>query len=138
MRDVEQYFDAIDSALTRSSAQEVEASYTPLSRTSGIVDGVLYFADGSRLEFTELVHIVNRKPMKTLYRYQYIRGGEGIFRYDNALHHPNLLNFPHHKHVGRKKIPATAPTLSQVLDEVSVLMNRIDGAVPSSRKRRRP
>jgi len=121
MQDIEQYFDVIESVVTHSGAEDVEVTYTPLSRTSGMVNGVLYLANGSRLEFSELVYIINRCPVKQFYRYQYVRAGEAVFRYDNAAHHPDLLNFPHHKHVGREKLPATEPTLSQVLEEVASL-----------------
>lgn len=122
MRDIEQYFDVIESVLTHSGAWDVEVTYTPLSRTSGIVNGVLYLANGSRLEFSELVYIVNRYPVKQFYRYQYIRAGEAVFRYDNAAHHPDLTNFPHHKHVGPRKLPAIEPTLSHVLEEIASLL----------------
>ena len=91
-------------------------------RTSGMVNGILYLVNGSRLEFSELVYIINRCPVKQFYRYQYIRAGEAVFRYDNAAHHPGLPNFPHHKHVGRRKLPAIEPTLSQVLEEIAALL----------------
>ncbi|HIE28115.1 TPA: hypothetical protein EYP66_12585 [Candidatus Poribacteria bacterium] len=42
MRDIEQYFDVIESVLTHSGAEDVEVTYTPLSRTSGMVNGALY------------------------------------------------------------------------------------------------
>lgn len=60
--------------------------------------------------------------MKLSYRYQYIKGKQPVFRYDNAPHHPTILTFPHHKHVGKKIVAASEPTLHQVLDEIVDLM----------------
>ncbi len=106
-------------------------------RTHGTVDGVLYFHDGSRLEFTEVVALQNRRPVKQVYRYSYVRADKEEFRYDNAAHHPRLLNFPHPKHVGRKKLPATEPTLSQVMEKVTALLRTAAPAPPTAPKRRR-
>ena len=79
----------------------------------------------------------HRRPIKLFYRYQYIRTGKAIFRYDNAPHHPNLPNFPHHKHVGGRKLPATKPTLSQILDEVIALLGEGVDVPPAPKRRRR-
>jgi hypothetical protein len=51
-----------------------------------------------------------------------MRGDQTVFRYDNADHHRRIKTFPHHKHVGRKVVAATKPTLKQVLDEIMALM----------------
>ncbi len=37
MRDIEQYFDVIESVVAHSGAEDAEVTYTPLSRTSGMV-----------------------------------------------------------------------------------------------------
>jgi hypothetical protein len=137
VRDIEQYFDFIESVLAHSGAEDVEVTYTPLSRTSSMVNGVLYLANGSRLEFSELVYMVHYRPVKQFYRYQYVRGDEAVFRYDNAAHHPDLSNFPHHKHVGEERLPATEPTLSQVLEEVTALMGEAAKMPSQTPKRRR-
>jgi Family of unknown function (DUF6516) len=103
------------------------------------MDGTLYFADGSRLEFTERIWIEHARPVKRDYRYQYVRAQVAIFSYDNAPHHPQLLGFPHHKHVGRKTMPASEPTLKQVLTEVtSMLPTALDLPQREPQRRRRP
>jgi uncharacterized protein DUF6516 len=137
MRNVLQYFDIIASVAEHSGAESGEVEFDQVDQTTGTVDGVLYFYDGSRLEFTEAIAIERRRPVKRLYRYQYVSAGEAVFRYDNAPHHPNLVNFPHHKHVGREKLPATEPTLSQVLDEVAALLYEATDTPPPAPKRRR-
>lgn len=87
MRTVTQYFDLIASIAERSGAASVEVEFDQIDQVSGIVDGTLYFYDGSRLEFTERVNIQERPPVKSIYRYQYVRAGEAVLRYDNASHH---------------------------------------------------
>ncbi len=137
MRDVYQYLDLIAGLIERSGAESAELDFDPADHTSGTVDGVIYFYDGSRLEFTEVVIIEQRRPVKQFYRYQYVRGEEAILRYDNAPHHQGLSNFPHHKHTGRSILPVLEPTLKQVLDEVTDLLSGSDGGVSATPKRRR-
>ncbi|MCI0391200.1 MAG: DUF6516 family protein [Acidobacteria bacterium] len=98
MRDVYQYFDLIAGLIERSGAESAELDFDPADPASGTLDGVIYFHDGSRLEFTEVVIIEQRHPVKRLYRYRYVRDEEAVLRYDNAPHHQGLSNFPHHKH----------------------------------------
>jgi hypothetical protein len=137
MRNILRYFDIIASIVERSGAESVEVEFEQADQMTGTIDGVLYFYDGSRLEFTETVAIERRRLVKRLYRYQYVRAGEDVFRYDNAAHHPDLPNFPHHKHVGRKKLPTTEPTLTQVLDEAFALMRKAESVPAAAPKRRR-
>jgi hypothetical protein len=136
VRTIVQYFDLITSIAERSGAASVEIEFDQVDATTGVVDGVFYFYDGSRLEFTERVSIQNRHPIKTVYRYQYVGAENAIFRYDNAAHHPDLPNFPHHKHVGKERLPAIEPTFKQVLDEIaSVLGATTPPSIPKRRRR---
>lgn len=137
MHDVIQYFDLISDTLEFSFAELSELEYDRRDFSRGLVDGVAYFSDGSRLEFTEKIVIEDSLVKKQSYRYQYVQDGKTIFRYDNADHHPNLPNYPHHKHVGRKIISAIEPTLSQVLDEVREILKQSSAQPPSKPKRRR-
>jgi Family of unknown function (DUF6516) len=138
MRTIAQYFELIASVSERSGAASMEVEFDQIDQVSGIIDGTLYFYDGSRLEFTERVAIQERHPVKSVYRYQYIRAGKAVLRYDNASHHPDLPTFPHHKHVGTERVPAAEPTLSQVLNEVaSLLGGEAEEAPPAPTRRRR-
>jgi len=137
MRDILQYFDLTAGVAEGSGAESAELDFVPSGKTSGTVTGVFYFYDGSRLEFTERVIIDGRHPAKVYYRYQYVRAGEPVFRYDNAHHHPGLSTHPHHKHAREKIVPAVEPTLSQVLDEVSACLHEAANSAPSPPKRRR-
>lgn len=119
MRDIYQYFDWLSCVIEDSGAESAEMDFEPEDSRSGVVEGVIYFFDGSRLEITEKVKLVAGRPVKPVYVYQYASAGESVFRYDNAPHHPGLENFPHHKHVGSKRFSSIEPSLSQVLDEIA-------------------
>jgi hypothetical protein len=125
MRDVVQYFDWLAKVIERSVTVPAELELDQLDHKRGTIDGTIYFADGSRLEFTERVRIENGRPVKRDYRYQYVQNRAAIFRYDNAPHHPQLPGFPHHKHIGRKTIAATEPTLPEILQEVEELRREL-------------
>lgn len=122
MRDVRQYFDLIAKLIEISPAVSAELELDQLDHKRGTVEGTLYFADGSRLEFSERIVIERAHPVKRGYRYQYVRARKAVFRYDNAPHHPQLPGFPHHKHVGRKAISASEPTLKHILHEVAGML----------------
>ena len=64
----------------------------------------------------------NVSQMKKEYRYQFVRRGAAVFRYDNAPHHSQLTTFPHHKHVGTRILSAAEPAFRRVLDEAIALV----------------
>ncbi len=139
MRDVVQYFDLIAKLLENSQAVSKELELEQLDHKRGTIDGTLYFADGSRLEFSERVAIVGARPVRRDYRYQYVRDHTPVFRYDNAPHHPQLPGFPHHKHVGRKTIAATEPFLQEVIQEAEKIVgSALNQASPTTSRRTRP
>jgi len=112
MRSILQYFDHLSGVIENSGSVDAEVDFNQVDRSSGLVDAVLYFSDGSRLELTESVTIRQNKPLKQAYRYEYVQAGHAVFRYDNAPHHPELSSYPHHKHIGLKILDTAEPTLS--------------------------
>ncbi|MGH9841335.1 MAG: toxin-antitoxin system TumE family protein [Blastocatellia bacterium] len=122
MRDVSQHFELIEKAVEYSGATEAEIEIKRRDATRGLINGVVYFADGSRLEFSERVVIEKGRPVKSKYRYQFVRDNVTIFRYDNAPHHEHVTTHPHHKHAGSKILPAIEPEFGQILDEVAALL----------------
>ena len=53
----------------------------------------------------------------TTYRYHLMnRKKVLVVRWDNASHHPELGNFPHHRYTKDGVFPSPQPTLQQVLD----------------------
>jgi hypothetical protein len=137
MRDVNQYFEVIEKAIEYSPAEEVEIEITRRDAARGMIEGVVYFADGSRLEFTERIVIEQRRPIKQEYRYQFVQREEEVFRYDNAPHHEHIATHPHHKHAGAKILPAIEPEFSHVLDEAVALLSEETGRSGRGGKKRR-
>lgn len=87
---------------------------------SGLIRGDLFFLDGSRLHFRELVDIED-EVVRLMYSYHYQDLTEQlIFRYDDTPHHPELAGFPHHKHIQQEaNVKASEPpTLAGVLTEI--------------------
>jgi hypothetical protein len=111
---------------TIAASPIVRASNVTLDKRTlraGLIRGDLYFADGSRLHFRELVE-VQAQVVRRMYSYHYQDADAGlIFRYDDTPHHPDLSNFPNHKHVGNEThvIPTTPPDLSAVLREIEAI-----------------
>jgi hypothetical protein len=89
----------------------------------GIIEGELIFTDESVLHFIEFVNV---KETAEVYKYSYHyqdRSGNLIFRYDMAPHYREVETFPHHKHLhSNKVVEASAPVLSQILDEIDDLI----------------
>ncbi len=137
MRDVSQHFELIEKAVEYSSATGAEFEILPFDASSGLIEGVIYFADGSRLEFSELVIIEKHHPVKQKYRYQFVQSGVAVFRYDNAPHHEHIATHPHHKHVGAKILPAIEPEFGQVLDEAARLAKTDSSSANTGNKKRR-
>jgi len=122
MKHIDQYMDIVASTIRHSPVMKDEVAYKIRDSASGAIEGILYFVDGSRLEFSEDVYLHQGRPVKPRYRYQYIKNKQSVFRYDNAPHHPKIPTFPHHKHVGKEIVAASEPTLGQLLDEIADLM----------------
>jgi hypothetical protein len=105
-----------------SPAMDYEISYEKREEGLGMIAAILEFADGSKLDFKEVVEVRAYRPIKHRYSYHYMQGEKTVFRYDNAQHHRQIKTFPHHKHVGRKVVAAVEPTLKQVLEEITTLI----------------
>ncbi|RLD61705.1 MAG: hypothetical protein DRJ05_01995 [Bacteroidetes bacterium] len=84
----------------------------------GVFKGSLYFEYG-RLEFIEVIKIVSNIPIKTKYKYHYLADNNVmIFRYDNVKHHPQVVTYPHHKHIPDEIIPCDEPNFLVILTEI--------------------
>lgn len=104
----------------------VRASNVTLDKRTlraGLIRGDLYFADGSRLHFRELVEF-QVQVVRRMYSYHYQDADTAlVFRYDDTPHHPGLSSFPHHKHASSEThvIPAAPPDLPSVLREIEAI-----------------
>jgi hypothetical protein len=112
-----------------ASSRLVRASSVTLDRRTlyaGVIRGDLYFADGSRLHFRELVES-NAEILRRMYAYHYQdASGALVFRYDDTPHHPALETHPHHKHDGSEPNVHSAepPSLAGVLLEIERVYSR--------------
>ena len=77
------------------------------------------FASGALLEINEAL-IVDDGEIKTLgYRYHFQDEHQRlIFRYDNTPPHPQVLTFPHHKHLPHEVAATAKPSISEIIAEV--------------------
>jgi hypothetical protein len=108
-----------DTIISRGYVEVERLDFDRLPGRQGIIEGRLRFHDRSRLEFDEVVLVRSQQIVKLRYAYHYQNDlGEVIFRYDNAPHYPDIVTYPHHKHVGSAVVPAQAPDLSEVLREI--------------------
>ena len=104
-------------------------------RTSqtGLIRGDLYYADGSRLHFRELIEL-QTTIVRHMYSYHYQKADNSlIFRYDDTPHFPDLPNFPHHKHDGSQNVVITtsALTFEQILQEIDLTYPRKTQSLPN-------
>jgi len=117
------YFDSVERGL-RQNANIAQVDAPQAFLTSDDFNGLLrcrvHFWDGSFLDIYETVSTELGYPVRISYAYTYLREGERVFRYDNAPHHPEIVTFPHHKHIGIDEhlAPTDQPTLGQILAEI--------------------
>ncbi|NIM16587.1 MAG: hypothetical protein GTO45_31790 [Candidatus Aminicenantes bacterium] len=80
--------------------------------------GEIVFTNQSELHFKEyIVSIPQLKKIAYSYHYQDAEKNM-IFRHDNAEHHPELENFPHHKHVDQQTVSSEEVSLDDILDSI--------------------
>ncbi len=117
----EDYARIVDSTLEKHwGIAEAQVNTTELSRVYGVIKGTIILLDGSYMDFSEEIFIVENAITKKRYRYQYVKNNESIFRYDNYPNHPGLRPPYHHKHVAAKRRVVRmkeAPKLIDVLEE---------------------
>jgi len=118
------YFQYVTGFLALSRIVKSQDVHTEKRTPSeGYLRGDVFFKDGSRLHFRELV-TTEPSVQRISYTYHYMRADETmIFRYDDADHFPKLPSAPHHKHVGETDVMAAdAPDLESVLREIETLI----------------
>ena len=118
------YFAGLERTLRRNpQVSKLEEPFTCLASDdfNGLVRGRVFFWDGSYLDLYEVISTELGYPVRISYAYTYLKEGRRIFRYDNAPHHPEIVTFPHHKHIGPQDrlTPADQPSLNSVLQEVA-------------------
>ncbi|HEY7494492.1 MAG TPA: DUF6516 family protein [Candidatus Tectomicrobia bacterium] len=109
----------IDQYAATSFVIEAKIHFEMRPGDQGYLTGTLTFADDSKLHFSEYVDQTGEVVDKLMYTYHYQdMDNQLIFRYDNALHKPTLPSAMH-KHLPAQIIAAFAPTLDEVLAEIT-------------------
>lgn len=88
------------------------------------VSGKINFRDGTTLDFKEFVEESEGSIEKYKYGYNYRRGSDSIFRYDNAPDPgaKDIKTFPYHKHLKDGTIAESGNVkLSNVISEIEGL-----------------
>jgi hypothetical protein len=122
------YFESLRRSIQQNrSITAVEEPITAQAFDSyrGLFRARVSFWDDSLLTIDEVIDTTAGYPEVLRYAYTYIKGTEHIFRYDNALHYPDLPTFPHHKHIGQNETPYASekPMLSQVFKKIEQNLN---------------
>lgn len=118
---IDEYFRLVDEALALCAKISLKTiHYDERSETQGFLKGLFHFEDGSELHVREFVE-VRAGVDRYKYSYHYSRGAQFIFRYDNSadIIARDLATYPHHKHVGDLVQASSAPTLQEVLEEIT-------------------
>ena len=117
-RFVDEIEKAIDSHPTVLSST-LQKQFGPDSKSVYLKSSII-FANLSVLELSIFAFASRHKVMIDKYRYHDMdMRGRLVFRYDNAPHHRELQSFPDHKHLPDKAVAAPAPSLPDVLNEIS-------------------
>jgi len=124
---IDDYFAAMERGLQQNlQTGTIEGPVTCLvsDDCNGLIRCRVSFWGGSHLDIYEVVSTELGYPVRVGYAYTYVREGQRAFRYDNAPHHPEIVTYPYHKHVGPsdRLAPADQPSLGQVLGEVQDLL----------------
>jgi hypothetical protein len=113
----QQFAELLNTLVTIGQVSTFELQVDQRSTLRGFIKGQAIFIDGPELHFREFLDTTLLEP-KTMYAYHYQNAAQQlIFRYDNAIHRPPLLQ-QDHKHTPDGIILTLAPTMQQVLDEI--------------------
>ena len=118
------YLNQIEQAIQQHSDAYVEyyeEEILNLERTNLRIR--LRFQQEYLLEINEAIIVIDNQLKFLDYRYHFQYGNNQlVFRYDSTPHFPNLINFPHHKHLPENVISSKKPEIIQVLQEVAEIL----------------
>lgn len=103
MMDAREYLDAIRLALATSDLiREVQIVRERSLESTGFFRARLQLQNGDFLEVSKYFSIDEEGAQTIQYRYQWMDSSRQNLRkrWDNAMHHPELANYPHHVHIG--------------------------------------
>ena len=104
-------------AIVASYSLNIDRKTQEIAFLSGRID----CRDGSVMDFKEFIEETRAGFAKYKYGYNYRKGDNVVFRYDNALdpRARTLASFPHHKHTQHGEIIESWPiSVAEVLEEI--------------------
>jgi len=116
----EKYLRIVDKLLDRHWAiAENHVTATIRTPTFGKIIGKIILLDGSYIDFSEEIFIIDELVTKLRYRYEYVKDKTEVFRYDNFAKHPGIRPPYHHKHIGKRQVVQLneAPKLINIIEE---------------------
>lgn len=122
---ISKYFDKIREHIENynhiiENYQFIEKIY---SEERGFIEGIIFFIDESKLDFTEVKDIEFVSKIK--YHYHFMdKNNNLIFRYDNSKHHKELKTFPHHKHSPENIYESSEPEIKSILSEIESIVTK--------------
>ncbi len=118
------YFDQVDRLLEAYPNIYAESyNATILSGERANLKLRLRFYFKYLLSISEALVVVDDQITAIDYRYHFQDGQNNlIFRYDNTPHFPNLLSFPHHKHLADQVISCNQPSIVTVIQNAIALI----------------
>jgi hypothetical protein len=125
---IENYFDRLEIRIKES---EVVETYTVISKIITTSEGKIKIR--IRLKNTDLTDIFNYVKASdkniSIIRYGYHwqdKNGKLIKRWDNAPHHRELENFPHHVHYTEEMVVplSVTPDFYNIIAEIEVALNK--------------
>jgi hypothetical protein len=116
----EKYLRIIDNLLDKHWAiAENQVTATIRTPDFGKIIGKISLLDGSYIDFSEEIFIVDNLVTKLRYRYEYVKDKQEVFRYDNFAKHPGIRPPYHHKHLAKRRVVQLkeAPKLIHIIEE---------------------
>ena len=123
MTEVGKYLDEVKSRLATSLAIKfVDVVSERNTSDRGYFRSRLLLANDDFIEISEYFTFRGGKLETIEYRYQWMKPEQDklVRRWDNARHHPELPNFPHHVHMGEENQVMPGQALS-TLDLIDVI-----------------
>ncbi len=125
---IDEYFAHFDEILAFTDFISLnQISKKRIDDYTGIVKGQLQF-EKYQLDLIEVIFLFNNpEKKKKKYSYHFMdKNKRLIFRYDNAMHHPELKSFPHHKHTPKKVAESKEPDIQTILKEIKDYLKGIE------------
>lgn len=122
---INRYMTLVYSFLTRHWAiAEDQTEYEVIGDRHGRIVSRVVLLDGSSPYFSEYLVERGHREEKLRYRYQYVKEGTEVFRYDNFDRHPGIQAPYHHYHAPNGMVLQVneAPSLIDVVEQASKLM----------------